>query len=692
MILETDQRPVQPILEQSNEMTLGYVEIKVEVSDHEEEICNDSGATDDEDDNNIHGLTGKDIHPSLEAESIVSDNNDTDTKEEVESCEIEVEVDEILVEDSKETVDTCIGEQSANAAYMDLKKVSVIDDYNATDTKEEAENCEIEDAEILVEDCKSNMDTYISEQSVNAVYMSEESVHVIDYDTKVQVDCEIVMEDSFESMDAYISKTANMNKKPVSFIDEYIASEIKVEPETNETSENDRENTDRNVNIESVETNIMNSETETNIDVYNWNDVKVKIEGDISEMSVDARVGEADSDLGENVETQLSCVCEKCWLNFETEAELKAHEAECDIQLSCPICCRVLPNRTSFASHIEGCELNQLANAENEVDIWDFYSSEFNTLTCNKCNSMFTSSSSFTVHYKACRHSLKCRSCKVQFPDKRAMKEHQCANKPVFSCGMCGKVFRKCHVLKLHMKIHSNERSHVCTVCSKTFLHKHQLKNHLNKHGDERNFKCDQCEQTFKYQSNLRKHKQTHVDPRNRQKFHCKHCNHAFFTRYHLTRHESVNCEKIDIERKYSCEYCSWEFKHKNGLNKHIRQVHQADSTCKRVRKMQTCAQCGKKFFWKKHLRQHMRSVHGEDESSDSESAEVSVRYDDKSDDEDSNCEEDSKSEVNEKTISNEEKIMKNLKKRGEYECSKCDRVFRSAGNLNRHMNLMHDE
>ena len=419
-------------------------------------------------------------------------------------------------------------------------------------------------------------------------------------------------------------------------------------------------------------------------------EVKVEVESDNDNDSGDDN---DEADVNDNDSERADLVCKKCWLKFSRIQEYRTHLEECDIELSCPNCCAVFPDHDAFTEHVGQCgsilngnELEEMDDVDitaldREVDIDDL-----EIATCTVCSSMFMSQEGLKTHMTFCQtqRAFTCRKCRKSFDNRQALMAHTCPEKRIFSCGMCGKVFQKCHVLKGHMKIHANERDHVCPVCSKAFIHKHQLKNHMGMHEHDRRYKCTECDNSYKYYANLRKHKQTHLGKEKRKLYFCQYCNHAFFTNDHKKRHEESNCRMNDCLRKFQCDKCSASFKIKYALAKHMR-VHVKGSTTSK--RMVECDQCEQKYFIKRHLKEHMKNAHGvvDLEESESEDDKTRMKLNDTSDEHD-----DDEDEVDK--ISNVEKIMKNLKKKGQFECKDCDRVFRSAGNLNRHMSLMHDQ
>ena len=76
-----------------------------------------------------------------------------------------------------------------------------------------------------------------------------------------------------------------------------------------------------------------------------------------------------------------------------------------------------------------------------------------------------------------------------------------------FQCEKCPKKFNKKSNLRVHMKMHSDERPLACDTCDHRFKHKHALDAHMKRHAAETSFHCDRCVKWFRSQSRLQIHK-----------------------------------------------------------------------------------------------------------------------------------------------------------------------------------------
>lgn len=85
-----------------------------------------------------------------------------------------------------------------------------------------------------------------------------------------------------------------------------------------------------------------------------------------------------------------------------------------------------------------------------------------------------------------------CEICKEHFPNEPVLKAH--INKlhyklGQFDCDICKETIED-DALAMHMKTHTNVKTHVCEVCKSYFMQKSQYNVHMRMHTGERPYQC----------------------------------------------------------------------------------------------------------------------------------------------------------------------------------------------------------
>lgn len=182
--------------------------------------------------------------------------------------------------------------------------------------------------------------------------------------------------------------------------------------------------------------------------------------------------------------------------------------------------------------------------------------------------------------------------------------------------------------LALHMRKKHKAPPIKCSQCDQQFYHQLHLEEHLNNH-DESLLRCKECNKQYPTLAKLKKHQVAHRP----EMYHCFKCDCSFKGKFMLTKHDQIYhsgerpreaCHicgkevirtnmkvhmKIHTERTpFECEECPKKFVRRITLIEHVMKKHKNQD----IPLKQLCSVCGRGFRGKAEIRRHMRSHTGE--------------------------------------------------------------------------------
>jgi len=202
---------------------------------------------------------------------------------------------------------------------------------------------------------------------------------------------------------------------------------------------------------------------------------------------------------------------------------------------------------------------------------------------CGKCFALALSLKDVFAHKKECTnsqtHEKRRSEKKKQKPSRKSStsksKKKKNDSSTKYQCDECDKLFKSNHNLKEHMKgVHIKSFScpyQMCKIEHKRFGHRRYLRMHIQRFHLKLHETCEFCKKMFYDKNSLRKHvNEVHLQVK---PYACIMCQKSFARRETLDIHINTHGDKKD-RIQFKCEWCGFNFAHKNNLQRHWRTAH----------------------------------------------------------------------------------------------------------------------
>lgn len=125
-------------------------------------------------------------------------------------------------------------------------------------------------------------------------------------------------------------------------------------------------------------------------------------------------------------------------------------------------------------------------------------------------------------------------------PKKRGRKRKGVQDSPniIYQCEYCEKQFKTREKVRIHTKIHTEERAFGCDICGFQYRRREHLIRHYRRHTNERPYRCLECGKSYMRAEHLKRHSYDHSGEK---PFECSMCPKAFTRHDRLIKHSLVH-------------------------------------------------------------------------------------------------------------------------------------------------------
>ena len=202
------------------------------------------------------------------------------------------------------------------------------------------------------------------------------------------------------------------------------------------------------------------------------------------------------------------------------------------------------------------------------------HSSQKKTYQCSECLLSISNQHNLKRHYNTMhgdRSKLTCKECNKTFA-KECLASHMSTHaEQLYNCDRCNKSFTTMKTFKRHKTSHEEgKKIYACTVpgCAEVFGKWLLLCAHVKTHVFS--YKCEDCNKVFAKKYHLRLHSRVHME--NRSVLPCLYdgCNRSYYLKSNLDYHIRVK----HLGQRYECDVCKVKLSSKARLAGHIHRMH----------------------------------------------------------------------------------------------------------------------
>ena len=343
--------------------------------------------------------------------------------------------------------------------------------------------------------------------------------------------------------------------------------------------------------------------------------------------------------------------CSNCDSTYKTQQSLDHHKAKShgivNRTFPCRKCDKIFDSQNFLDNHRRWNHINE------------------NDLVCKFCNLKYSSKPVLRLHiarkHTESKLTTKCHLCTKTFSDHTGLKYHMSSihqgNR--FKCDKCEKDFASKLIRLRHVRsIHDGIR-YPCKLCDKIFKSDSQMIHHKKAaHGDkELVFECDACEKSFKDRNSVKRHKASKHEGKT---YKCVLCPAVYANRSNVLHHTKL--KHTGGAKEHNCSLCDKTCKDATTLKEHIAHIHH--------HMKYPCEICKKEFSTQRIATKHAKEKH-----SDYYKSKCNL------------C----NKEFKDSTSVSRHKKNCHTDATSEYECTLCDRVYKSRKALFEHISVSHE-